>query len=87
MLTDRLPPAVADEWEWQQRGACRERPDLFFSPEGERGPRRLGRLRRAKQLCGSCPVQMDCRRYALAVGEPFGVWGGLSESERGSRGD
>jgi hypothetical protein len=24
----------------------------------------------------------DCRAYALQVGEPFGVWGGLSEEER-----
>jgi WhiB family redox-sensing transcriptional regulator len=23
-----------------------------------------------------------CRRHALAVHEPYGIWGGLSESER-----
>ncbi|PRI07123.1 WhiB family transcriptional regulator, partial [Mycobacterium tuberculosis variant bovis] len=23
-----------------------------------------------------------CRSHALEVGEPYGVWGGLSESER-----
>jgi WhiB family redox-sensing transcriptional regulator len=25
-----------------------------------------------------------CRRHALAVQEPYGIWGGLSESERES---
>jgi hypothetical protein len=29
-----------------------------------------------------CPVIADCRAYALQVGEPFGVWGGLCEEER-----
>jgi len=29
-----------------------------------------------------CPVIADCRSYALKVGEPFGVWGGLCEEER-----
>jgi WhiB family transcriptional regulator, redox-sensing transcriptional regulator len=24
----------------------------------------------------------QCRSHALGVGEPYGVWGGLSESER-----
>jgi WhiB family redox-sensing transcriptional regulator len=23
-----------------------------------------------------------CRRHALAAGEPYGIWGGLSEAER-----
>ena len=24
----------------------------------------------------------QCRSHALQVGEPYGIWGGLSESER-----
>jgi WhiB family redox-sensing transcriptional regulator len=24
----------------------------------------------------------QCRSHALEVGEPYGIWGGLSESER-----
>jgi WhiB family redox-sensing transcriptional regulator len=27
-------------------------------------------------------VQLACREHALAVREPYGVWGGLSEHER-----
>ena len=55
---------------------------LFFHPEGERGPARAGREAHAKQICSSCPVLVRCRAHALAVHEPYGVWGGLSEAER-----
>ena len=30
----------------------------------------------------SCPVLQQCRSHALAVREPYGVWGGLTERER-----
>ena len=33
-------------------------------------------------MCRQCPVIQECRSHALEVGEPYGVWGGLSESER-----
>ena len=40
----RLPGPVADLWDWQLDGSCRrENPDVFFHPEGERGPARRNR--------------------------------------------
>jgi WhiB family transcriptional regulator, redox-sensing transcriptional regulator len=81
--TRRLPVAVTDVWDWQMRGACRGMDSaLFFHPENERGPARVEREVRAKQICGGCLVLDRCRAHALAVHEPYGVWGGLSESER-----
>jgi WhiB family redox-sensing transcriptional regulator len=55
---------------------------FFFHPEGERGPARANREARAKEVCRRCPVLEQCRLHALTVHEPYGVWGGLSESER-----
>ncbi|HYT10640.1 MAG TPA: WhiB family transcriptional regulator [Mycobacteriales bacterium] len=79
----RLPGPNADLWEWQLHGACRgEGSDLFFHPEGERGPARAAREAAAKAVCGRCPVVDPCRRHAMATHEPYGVWGGMSESER-----
>jgi WhiB family redox-sensing transcriptional regulator len=78
-MTDisRLPGPLSDNWEWQLFGACRKQDtELFFHPEGERGPRRDGRESAAKAVCATCPV------HALAAREPYGVWGGLSEHER-----
>lgn len=79
----RLPGPNADLWDWQMRGACRSsEPTLFFHPEGERGSRRRNRDAAAKAVCARCPVIEACARHALAVREPYGVWGGMSEDDR-----
>ena len=62
---------------------CRDAdPEIFFHPEGERGGTRRRRDEAAKAICARCPVIEQCREHALAVQEPYGVWGGLSEDER-----
>ena len=79
----RLPTPVTDIWNWQMRAACRDLDDsMFFHPERERGLTRVRREQRAKQICAGCPVRARCRAHALSVREPYGVWGGLTESER-----
>ncbi|MEO7752845.1 MAG: WhiB family transcriptional regulator [Terracoccus sp.] len=79
----RLPGPVALLWDWQLEGACRGvSPEVFFHPEGERGPRRRNRDAQAKAVCAACPVVTACRSHALEVREPYGVWGGLTEAER-----
>ena len=79
----RLPVPVTEIWDWQMRGACRGMDSaFFFHPDGERGPARSRREARAKAICHACPVLEMCRKHALAVHEPYGIWGGLSESER-----
>jgi len=79
----RLPGPVMDLWDWQYQGACRSAdPTLFFHPEGERGSARRRRAEAAKAICQACPVLQQCRTHALAVREPYGVWGGISEDER-----
>jgi len=66
---------------WVARGACRHSdPELFF-PVAARGPA-LRQLAKAKQVCGCCPVRVQCLDYALQSGQRFGVWGGASEEER-----
>lgn len=79
----RLPVPVAEAWDWQLRAACRDVDvAMFFHPDRERGPNRAARDAEAKRVCARCPVIAECRRHALAVQEPYGVWGGLSEAER-----
>ena len=79
----RLPMPLLEVYEWQYEGACTEaEPETFFSPESERGPRRQARERIAKSYCARCPVVEECLEHALAVREPYGVWGGLTIGER-----
>jgi WhiB family redox-sensing transcriptional regulator len=79
----RLPGPNSDLWDWQLKGACRgEDPEIFFHPEGERGPSRENRIALAKSICATCPVLRQCAEHALAVREPYGVWGAMSEDDR-----
>ena len=79
----RLPMPVWQEWEWQLRGSCRQADaELFFTPDLERGVKRRAREEVAKSYCNRCPVLAQCRPHALAVREPYGVWGGLNPAER-----
>ncbi len=79
----RLPAPVTEIWDWQMRALCRGmNSDLFFHPERERRSARAAREALAKMVCRDCPVIEQCRDHALAVREPYGVWGGLSEAER-----
>ncbi|HEV3170079.1 MAG TPA: WhiB family transcriptional regulator [Actinocrinis sp.] len=68
---------------WQERGACRQvDSSLFFAPEGEGRAQRRFRESAAKAVCAYCPVRVACRSFALATGEPYGIWGGTTETER-----
>jgi WhiB family redox-sensing transcriptional regulator len=79
----RLPGPNADLWDWQLSAACRGVDSaLFFHPEGERGAARVARETAAKEVCQRCPVRVQCAQHALAVREPYGVWGGLTEDDR-----
>lgn len=70
-----MPPLVGDR-QWQDQANCLGvDPDLFF-------PERGASTREAKEVCRGCVVKQDCLEFALANGEKFGIWGGLSERER-----
>jgi len=61
---------------WWFAGLCAQTdPELFFPEKG-------GSVREAKAVCARCPVRAQCLAHALAHGERYGVWGGLSEPER-----
>src|SRR5579862_3178535 len=62
--------------DWQSRANCMGvDPDLFF-------PERGSSTREAKEVCRGCVVREDCLNFAIANGEKFGIWGGMSERER-----
>ncbi|MBA2280492.1 MAG: WhiB family transcriptional regulator [Acidimicrobiia bacterium] len=64
------------EASWQDLANCLGvDPDLFF-------PERGASTREAKEVCRGCEVREHCLEYALANGEKFGIWGGMSERER-----
>jgi WhiB family redox-sensing transcriptional regulator len=79
----RIPPVAQLRLGWQERAACQgSDARLFFGPEKERVRDREAREGAAKRVCASCPVLRECRNHALQTPELFGIWGGLSETDR-----
>ncbi|OZD12550.1 MULTISPECIES: WhiB family transcriptional regulator [Nocardiaceae] len=79
----RLPAPQSSEWEWQLDARCRtESISIFYPPHGVRGAA-LRRIENAAKLhCANCPVVDRCRSFALENFEPYGIWGGLTATER-----
>lgn len=67
------PPMPAD-----RPGSCAGYdPEMWFPDT-----RRPGPVAEAKAICAGCPVRAECLHAGL--GEEFGIWGGLTPSERGA---
>ena len=69
---------------WHLHARCRNNySHLFFPPSTfERKDDRERREVRARAVCGTCKVRKECLEYALRIKEPYGIWGGHTESER-----
>jgi WhiB family redox-sensing transcriptional regulator len=64
---------------WWEKAACIGQPLELFFPDGG------WMTAEAKKLCGSCPVQSECLKDALAFETPTtrsGIWGGMSRWQR-----
>jgi WhiB family redox-sensing transcriptional regulator len=76
MITEVTEAETGVVGAWQDEANCLGvDPDLFF-------PERGASTREAKEVCRGCVVREDCLEFALANGEKFGIWGGMSERER-----
>ena len=69
-----MPPTET----WQDEAACKTLPlEVFFPPAEQEAEA-------AKTICSACTVREPCLEAALAAGERFGIWGGLTSEERQS---
>lgn len=78
----RLPPAIADAWDWQLRGSCLGQPVELFFPDDDSRSNRRRREEAAKGICRQCPVLTECRDHALRTPEHHGIWGAMTAGER-----
>lgn len=61
---------------WTEGAVCAQTdPELFFDE-------RPYTVATAKGLCGVCPIREDCLATAMAEFEQWGMWGGLTATER-----
>lgn len=69
---------------WLDRAACRgDEVSAFYPPlRPESKSERAARELVAKEICGGCPVRVECLDHAMRHDERFGIWGGLTDAER-----
>jgi len=71
--------------DWRDFAACRDLPPDSFFPVAVPGTAAYAeQSAEAVKACGTCPVRLPCRDYAVSAREAWGVWGGTSPAERGS---
>lgn len=82
-----MAEVIGDRGWWEVRAACRTAPDpdAFFEIEDAAQDGRVPdpvRVAAALDLCRRCPIREECGRRGA---ESYGIWGGLTASERGLR--
>lgn len=70
--------ALAELGEWQDDAACRDAPTRIFFPEA--GDPETSHW--VAMFCDLCPVRTACLEWALTNRERYGIWGGMTESDR-----
>lgn len=76
-LVTTVPPAP---FLGDSRIVCRRYdPEVFQPPTYKKAD---PRVMEAKRLCGTCPLEDECRDWAVAREEPAGIWGGTTPTER-----
>ncbi len=74
----------ADPTAWRQQASCHgDMATAFYPPlRAEKRLVKNAREQRAKAICASCVVRDRCLEQALGRDERFGIWGGLTDTER-----
>jgi len=63
--------------EWSNSAACAGLAGMFYPDQGNEAA-----INRAKAVCRNCLVREACLADALTRNEQWGIWGGLTETER-----
>lgn len=80
---NELPGPNSDFWDWQMHGVCRGvDSSVFFHPTGSAAAPAPSASGARRSCAARAPFLAQCRSHAISVAEPYGIWGGLSESER-----
>ncbi len=91
MTTTRVPMVntVEGDTSWMTSAACLGTDTRMWFADVKKGgltdvqkAAAAAKVRRAKGICGSCPVVADCLEWAMTTPERYGLWGGLTADER-----
>lgn len=78
------PDTLTRADQWRKQSACRTEDAELFFPTGHDGAANLAQIAEAKAVCARCPVAAACLNHALDHHIGDGIFGGLTEKERGN---
>lgn len=75
---------LTDSDQWRARAACAgDQAAAFYPPlSTEKRVVKTAREERAKAICAGCTVRSICLEQAVESGERYGIWGGMTDTER-----
>lgn len=65
-----------ESW-WEQAACSGIDVDVFYPL-----PNDAVTTKQALQVCGRCPIRVECLQYAIRNRETYGIWGGTTERQR-----
>jgi WhiB family redox-sensing transcriptional regulator len=71
--------------QWRGLAACENLPPeegAYFFGDSKDGTPTHQQHERARLYCYTCPVQIQCLTWCVEMDQQYGVWGGLTESQR-----
>lgn len=68
---------------WAALAKCKGMDPALFFPEHDNSPTNRS-VQRAKEVCATCPVRLECLDHAVKNRERFGIFGGTTPKERGT---
>ena len=69
---------MAKDIDWMESAVCRQTDLELWFPDRENPAGLIRTINRARNICRSCPVQIECLDYALASNEKYGIYGGIN---------
>lgn len=68
--------------EWRKKSACYGgNTNLFFPTKEDHSSCSL-QIAMSRLICVTCPVRIDCLKFALENNEKHGIWGGIVPRDR-----
>lgn len=77
-MTDDRGTSYRDPDDWRTRADCRSVDPALWHPETGHEQD----SRKARRICHQCPVEGQCLNYALDQDIRYGIYGGMSKTDR-----
>lgn len=69
---------LEEDQRWRLEAVCTDLSSEAFFLVGDD----LEGMRKAQEICATCPVKQECLEFAIGTNQTLGIWGGTTPNER-----